>query len=239
MTTSRITNSRWAKHSTRTARVGALGLVMLAVCASGSARAEDDEETSIWNFDQRLLYGFMRTLGLKNTTDPAVEYRERSPLVVPPQRNLPPPEAAAAKNAAWPVDPDVKRREEAAAKRKQTRSKVVDMEYEGRNLTPSELNPTGSTGGSGRGGPTNPEGNNLLPSQLGYFGGLFSWSGFGFGSTPKDEVGTFRAEPPRTALTAPPAGYQTPSSAQPYGVTKRIEYGKPEKIEDFGTLGGR
>jgi hypothetical protein len=56
-------------------------------------------------------------------------------------------------------------------------------------------------------------------------GGLFSWSGFGF-TAPKEEVGTFTREPSREELTAPPVGYQTPSSTSPYGVTKRIEKGK-------------
>ena len=34
------------------------------------------------------------------------------------------------------------------------------------------------------------------------------------------EVKSFTAEPPRTALTEPPPGYQTPSPDQPYGVGK-------------------
>jgi len=160
-------------------------------------------------------------------------------LVVPPQRNLPPPETAAAKNPAWPVDPDAKRRDEEAAKKKLTRRRGYDAEIEGRNLSPSELNPAGarSAGGSGGPNPADTSGSNLLPSQLGYFGGLFSWSGFGFGlGGPKEEVGTFTAEPPRTALTAPPVGYQTPSAAQPYEMSKRIEYPKPDKFEDYGTI---
>jgi hypothetical protein len=74
------------------------------------------------------------------------------------------------------------------------------------------------------------DGSAVLPSQLGYFGGLFSWSSFGFGLVqPKEEVGTFTREPPRAALTAPPVGYQTPSPAAPYGVTKRNEYGPASK----------
>lgn len=238
MTTSRMTNSRWAKRCKRSAWGGALGLVVLAACAAGSARAQDDNENSIWNLDQRLWNGFMGSLGLRSNNDGSVEYRERSPLVVPPQRDLPPPEAAGAKNPAWPVDPDVKRREEAAAKRKAARTKGFDIDKFGSNLNPSELGPTGSvasSGGSSRPEPANPEGTNLLPSQLGYFGGLFSWTGSSFGLGPKEEIGTFKAEPPRTALTAPPVGYQTPSPAQPYGMTKRIELAKPEKHEDFGS----
>jgi hypothetical protein len=238
MTTSRMTNSRWTKRCKRTAWGGALGLLVLATCAAGSARAQDDNENSIWNLDQRLWSGFMGSLGLRSNNDGSVEYRERSPLVVPPQRNLPPPEAAAAKNPAWPVDADVKRREDAAAKRKAARSKGFDIDKMGANLNPSELGPTGSvasSSGSGRPDAVSTEGTNLLPSQLGYFGGLFSWTGSSFGLGPKEEVGTFKAEPPRQALTAPPVGYQTPSPAQPYGMTKRIEVAKPEKHEDFGS----
>ena len=57
--------------------------------------------------------------------------------------------------------------------------------------------------------------------------------------TPTKEVGTFTTEPPRTSLIAPPAGYQTPSPAQPYGFVKRPEYQKPMKTEDLvvGTAG--
>ena len=66
------------------------------------------------------------------------------------------------------------------------------------------------------------QGSNMAPSELGYFGGLFSRRlRFRLAGSPKDEVGTFTQEPPREALTAPPAGYQTPSPAAPYGVTKR------------------
>ena len=35
-----------------------------------------------------------------------------------------------------------------------------------------------------------------------------------------DDVANFTGEPPRTALTDPPPGYQTPSPEQPYGVGK-------------------
>ena len=95
-------------------------------------------------------------------------------------------------------------------------------DQQGQNLIPSELNPpgvTGSTGGSGGTGSPTSTGNDerpISPSALGYFGGLFS----NFGG-PKEEVTTFDREPPRPNLTAPPSGYQTPSPAQPYGLTKK------------------
>ncbi len=40
-----------------------------------------------------------------------------------------------------------------------------------------------------------------------------------FGNKDSD-VASFTGEPPRTALTAPPVGYQTPSPDQPYGFGK-------------------
>jgi hypothetical protein len=228
MTKSRMTTSRWTRHVGRAARGGALGLVVLAACAQVSARAQDDDDkNSIWNLDKRIFEGFAKGLGLQKGDAPGIDYRERSPLVVPPSRNLPPPEqAGTARAAEWPVDPDVKRREERTAKKKLDR-RGYDEDAENRALLPSELDPPGSRGrtgsvskpakpGSDQG---DPEGGNFLPSQLGYFGGLFSGQAFGFGGQ-KDEVGTFTKEPPRTTLTTPPTGYQTPSPAQPYGVSK-------------------
>jgi len=57
----------------------------------------------------------------------------------------------------------------------------------------------------------------LTPSQLGYVGGLFDslWSKVG---PAKAEEVPFKSEPERATLLAPPAGYQTPSTAYPYGM---------------------
>jgi hypothetical protein len=85
---------------------------------------------------------------------------------------------------------------------------------------PHELDRTGSTGSTGTSVAPGNDGN-FLPSQLGYIGGLFSMKSLGFGS--RDEVGTFTQEPARDTLADPPAGYQTPSPSQPYGVTTRVE----------------
>jgi hypothetical protein len=221
-TMSVLTNSGWTKHARRIAFAGALGLAVVAALIPARAQAQDDDEDdkkSGWNLDKKLLNDLMRNLGLRNGAENQIEYRERSPLVIPPSKNLPPPEqAGAGKNAAWPVDPDVKRKKEAAAKRKER--KGYDPDYEERNLTPSELNPAGINRSAGRPGTPDSvggEGRSLAPSELGYFGGLFS----GFGGGSKEDVATFEREPPRNSLTAPPSGYQTPSAAQPYGITKK------------------
>lgn len=60
----------------------------------------------------------MQTVGIKHETDPqsAINYTERSPLVVPPTRELPPPGAqASVPTADWPADP-VKQRKSGKAK---------------------------------------------------------------------------------------------------------------------------
>jgi hypothetical protein len=218
----------WTKWLKRAAWGTACGLLLLTA-AQGSARAADDNEDSIWNLDTRIYKGFMQSLGLKSGSDETIEYRERSPLVVPSSRDLPPPETTGSQpSAAWPVDPDQKRRKDAAAAKRNKRDASFELDKAGVPLTPSELNPVGaSTPRTASGASTapasgDPDGGAVLPSKLGYFGGLFSASGFGFGAQ-KDEVGTFTREPPREALTAPPPGYQTPSPAAPYGVTNRIE----------------
>src|SRR5215510_3818302 len=219
-----LTKSGWTKQARRIAFSGALGLALMAAFIPAGAQAQDDEDDkkSIWNLDKKLLNDLMRGLGFRNGSEPQIEYRERSPLVIPPNRNLPPPEqAGAGRTAAWPVDPDVKRKQEAAAKRKDR--KGYDPDYEGRNLTPSELNPAGVNRSAGRPGTPSSmgdDGSPMQPSELGYFGGLFSSFG-SFGS--KDEYATFEREPPRNSLTAPPTGYQTPSVAQPYGLTSKKE----------------
>jgi hypothetical protein len=210
------------------AAMGATVLLLGASLAPVGALAQDDpDDNALTRFEKRIWGGIVRGLGLQSPDDPVIEYRERSPLVVPPSRNLPPPQAnaAAKRNPAWPTDPDVKRAKDRAEARRRMSAGNHNYEIDkgGTNLSPAELNPpaartvTGSTAG-GSPPPAQPHGATLQPSQLGYTGGLFSWMGFGFGQ-PKQEVGTFIAEPPRTDLTAPPAGYQTPSPAQPYGTT--------------------
>jgi len=216
-----VTKSGWTGRARRIAFGGALGLAVLATFIPVGAQAQDDDDDSksAWNIDKKLLNDLMRNLGFRNGGESQIEYRERSPLVIPPSRNLPPPEqAGAGRTAAWPVDPDVKRRQEKAAKRRESRG--YDPEYEQRNLTPSELNPAGANRSAGRPGTPDSMGSDgkpMQPSELGYFGGLFS----SFGGGSKDDVATFDREPPRTSLTAPPSGYQTPSAAQPYGVLKK------------------
>src|SRR3954469_16678978 len=79
--------SGWIARVRRMALCSALGLLVIASIAPIAARAQDDddgqEKTTFWNFDKNLLNGVMRGLGLKNGSESSIDYRERSPLVIP------------------------------------------------------------------------------------------------------------------------------------------------------------
>src|ERR1700737_166467 len=190
-----------------------VGLVMTA----GAPRAQDDDEDDK-TFEERGIEGTEGGIGGTNMENRGIEYRERSPLVVPPKLDLPPPAAASneVKAPNWPKDPDEARRKAAIAARKKENK---DPREASRILTPSELNVRGPKASSTADSDSvtqpggNPGANSILsPSQLGYSGGF---SGL-FGGN-KAEVAPFKGEPTREALTQPPSGYQTASPNFAYG----------------------
>jgi hypothetical protein len=189
----------------------ALGIGLIMVC--GAARAQDDEEEDDKTFEEKIIEGIMGGLGATNMENKGIDYRERSPLVVPPKLDLPAPASAEVKAPNWPKDPDEKRRKEAAKSRKNANK---DPREASRVLMPNELAQKGakSSGGDSVDQPGgNPGANAILsPSQLGYSGGF---SGLFGGS--KTETAPFKGEPTRESLTQPPPGYQTPSPNFAYG----------------------
>jgi hypothetical protein len=202
---------------TRALRLAVVALGIGLVMTAGAARAEDDDDDDK-TFEEKLIEGLMAGIGGTNMENRGIEYRERSPLVVPPRLDLPPPVTSSgdikAKN--WPKDPDEARRRAAIEARKKDRK---DYNQSARPLTPAELN-VGKTAAPARANnePVQPGGDKLAnpvlsPSQLGYTGGL--WSMFGGGS--KTETAPFTGEPTRESLTQPPSGYQTPSPNFAYG----------------------
>ena len=226
---------RYPTRRSRRARIlaGALALV-LAGWGAGSAwaqnAADDEEEVPL---DTKLMRQFLKDLGLRRDGE-GIEYRERAPLVVPPSRNLPPPqsEAGVTNNPAWPKDSDVKQRKADTAKKKQpNRTAAETMDAEGRPISRSELDRGRVAAGTPTGGSPSPEegGRPLRPSELGgknLFSDMFSSV-----TGDKGEVGKFNGEPLRDNLTAPPVGYQTPSPNQPYGLSPKNQK-KALTVED-------
>jgi hypothetical protein len=219
---------------------GALALSAMAALGS-AARAQDahEEPTTIWNWDQKLGDKVLQTLGLKD--GPSIDYRERSPLVVPPSLDLPPPKQKSAKAqvpANWPADPKAAKPDKPAAK---VTSKDADgdwIDFTGNQIGSMASLRRGNAnapaaGGNGKVDDPDSAEKPLKPSDLNNKGTTNFFTSL-FKKSDDTEFGTFTGEQPRTSLIEPPQGYQTPSPNQPYGVTKRSEFIKPKKADPAG-----
>ncbi len=199
----------------RALRLAAVVLGIGLVMSANAVRAQDDDEDDS-TFEEKIIKGIMTGIGGTNMENGGIEYRERSPLVIPPRNDLPPPAASAEAPAPnWPKDPDIQKRKAAVAARKKDNK---DPREASRVLTPSELAVGKTAAGAGKGSagpdlPGNPGATAILsPSQLGYEGGLKGM----FGGS-KTETAPFKGEPTRDSLIMPPPGYQTPSPNFAYG----------------------
>jgi hypothetical protein len=164
-----------------------IGLMM----TTGAARAGGDDEDNR-SISEKFVDGVKGVFKTTNMDTKGIDYRERSPLVVPPKIELPPPRSAGAEanTANWPQDPDEKKRKAAIAARKKALSSqtptAVDQRRPGDPPARTELSFTDKVSN--------------------FFGGN------------KPEAAPFTGEPPREDLTQPPSGYQIPSPDYAYGV---------------------
>jgi len=201
--------------SLRAVRLAAVALGIGMVLVGGVARAQENDDDDS-TFEEKIIKGLMSGIGATNMENSGINYRERSPLVVPPKIELRPPEAAAAEVNApnWPKDADLQRRKEIKAA--SAKSKPSPWES-AQPLKPSELKSVRADSSKGNNDPMQPgnQQNNpmLSPSQLGFNGSL--WGVLSGGS--RTETATFSGEPQRETLTQPPSGYQTPSPNFAYG----------------------
>jgi hypothetical protein len=189
----------------------------VALLAFGSAvkaqQADEDDEDS---FEQRVIKNILGGMGV-DVGRAGIDYRERSPLVIPPSLDLPPPASArlAASNPAWPREGQQKKK---AVKRVNSRASGDDPGTTS-VLTPEELN-RGINPRAAR--PVDPRQTNaqndletgrpLTPAEM-KSGSIFTWDNL-MGTN--RESAKFTSEPTRSSLTQPPPGYQTPASNQPY-----------------------
>jgi hypothetical protein len=173
-----------------------IGLVMTVSARAGS----DDEDNR--SFSEKFVDTIKSGFSTTNMDSKGIDYRERSPLVVPPQLDLPPPAAAASQATApnWPKDPDEKRRKAALAARKKS---VTNSTHE---LTPAEAEAARASVTASE----QPQPQQSFTEKMNnYLGGT------------KPEVGQFKGEPTRETLTQPPPGYQIPSPNYAYGVGQK------------------
>jgi hypothetical protein len=217
------TSGLMMRSSSKALRLSAVVLGVGLLMAAGAARAGDDDGEDDKTFEEKVIEGIMKGMGATNMENSSIDYRERSPLVVPPKLDLPPPASAAAEKTApnWPKDPDEARRKAAIAARKKDKNDHRDATMvsndAARPVMPSELNarsakPSSDMKNSDSLKPGDPGGNPLMPSQLGYEGGFM-----GLFKGNKVESTEFKQEPSRESLVQPPPGYQTPSPKYLYG----------------------
>ena len=209
-----------SKASMSALRLAAIILGIGLVLITGPVHAgddDDDEDGQQKTFERGILDNVMSSIGGKRIEDGTINYRERSPLVIPSKTDqLPPPASKKAQLAPnWPKDPDEAERKRA---REEASKPTISPEQSSRPLMPSEL-ATKSPRRAARDDNSSPGGNNsnsplvMMPSELGYNGGMFS----GVFGKEKPDTATFTEEPSRSELTEPPKGYQTPSPNFAYG----------------------
>ena len=192
----------------------ARSLALALGCAATAPVMAQDEPTQL----QRMLGNF-GLLAIPGDT-PDIEYRERPPLVVPPSSDLPVPRSPTDITAAvpdWPADPEIARQRE----QKRYDRLPIDQRrgsfYSGNPLTVEEIR-RGTIARSGRPKPATElgaeytAGREMQPTPKSFFG-MFKYEA--------EKPIAFTGEPPRTRLTEPPVGYQTPSPNAPYGVVDK------------------
>jgi hypothetical protein len=210
---------------------------------ASAARAADDDRS----FSEKVVEGFYGAVRGTNMDNRGIDYRERSPLVVPPTLDLPPPAAASAEApiANWPKDPDERQRKAiiAAKKKNAPPPARVQVSVDGTgaagtaaqpiNIAPPAEPQQASASGTSRPGyaadrngtarvdPVYDQSGDLFTNGTSVISNLGDSVGLGglFGSSGKSDTAVQQpgTEPMRESLTQPPMGYQTPSPKYVYG----------------------
>jgi hypothetical protein len=146
-----------------------------------------------------------------------IDYRQRPPLVVPPSSALPrPQDPAAARNAAWPNDPDVAARKEATAAAR-TPSVLNEKYRNNPMLSQEELRQGRTTRNTGRpviAEDQNNYNNQIQPIQIGRDMAARR-------SQDTTEKLVYGEEPTRRTLSEPPTGYRRPAGTAAVGPGSR------------------
>ncbi|MCB1545495.1 MAG: hypothetical protein KDJ30_14810 [Rhodoblastus sp.] len=187
------------------------------LAVSTAASAFDDRPSS---FDPLLnVFG----LGKDSEDKPEIDFRERPKLVVPKGSELPPPVAGSHNRAAnWPVDPDVRRRREAAAAARAPRD--INAEFKANPALSAEELKQGRSAGPSKNPEVCPQRRNGIP-DCGVEESAYNIKKvFTLGS--KEEEPRPGVEPSRDYLTEPPTGYRAPKN-----VVKATQSGPVRRYE--------
>ena len=113
----------------RALRLAVVPFCFALVVTAGPARA-GEEQRDDRTISEKIMDGFYGTIRGTNMDNRGIDYRERSPLVVPPKLDLPPPAASTddVKIANWPKDPDERQRKAVIAAKKKNAPPVARVQ---------------------------------------------------------------------------------------------------------------
>jgi hypothetical protein len=201
------------------------GALILGLTISTPAKALDDGEENVFT---SILQLFTVGVGLGGeSAKPLIEYRERAPLVLPPNtQQLPPPgSGVAARNANWPQDFDQQRQRRAQARDRVPRER--EDEFGGRRAPNSVAGAPAARGNDPRECRDDPL-ERLCNTQD-------FWKTMSNRKESEQKVAVGQ-EPTRRSLTDPPRGFRTQTSAQQYTfeVERRVDIGdaRAQQLEE-------
>jgi hypothetical protein len=230
------------RSSMRTLGLAVLSLGLGFALTAGAARAEDNDGRTMSEKISDGFYGMIRGTNMDNR---GIDYRERSPLVVPPSLDLPPPSSASSDGqiANWPKDPDERARKAVMAAKKKNAPPVARVQVNANGVAPTAqainiappIDPQAGQApvpGTVRPAYANDQNGTARidpvydkPGDLFTGGAADLADSFGvgnlFGTSKPSATYEPGTEPARQALTEPPPGYQTPSTAYAYGEQKK------------------
>ncbi|UMY18951.1 hypothetical protein MMB17_06505 [Methylobacterium organophilum] len=182
------------KRKLGSAALGTLLVAFGATALPGLARAAEGE----------FMRDTLSNLGLIEPERPAITYRERAPLAMPPKLNgtaLPPPQVRET-SPQWPKDPEISRRERAAveAKKPVVRGAQGRMNDNNETLSVYEMDAGRKAGAGALNGPAGRPGDGDTREST-WLDPLKLFTG-------EERTEPSVVEPSRDMLTDPPNGYR-------------------------------
>ena len=245
--------SGWIVRNSSSATMRALRLAVVPlgvalVMTAGAARAGDDQDDR--SITEKITDGFKNAIRGTNMDNRGIDYRERSPLVVPPKLDLPPPAASTgdAQIANWPKDPDERQRKAIIAAKKKNAPPPARVQVEAAapgavaagparpiNIAPPPEDPpvpgtkrpayANDNNGTARTDPVYDQPGDLFSGGAGMISDSIGDPLGLFGNKKTETAMAPGSEPTREALTQPPLGYQTPSPNYPYAQQSKGLFG--------------
>ena len=184
------------------AAIALAGVLGLGLAMTGPARAADDGYANVFT-------SLFTALGVvRADPPPIISYRERAPLVLPPQQGLQKPNEGPRRDASWPQDPDVLRHRREV---EEARAPVFGTGDHAELLSPGEIAQGRVQGEAVQPNNCRPDNNSrqcllVNPDELKAMGERAAAS-----NTDAGDKMVAGKEPDRVYLTQPPKGYMKPT----------------------------